>query len=89
MQSLRGAPKDESLLLIAKVKTELASRISAITKFKSQVLSGSNGAISTQSLATDAHQKSKQRVVIENLLIEVNEEIFRISDELSKAYSNS
>ena len=35
----------------------------------------------------DAQLKSKLRIIIESLLIDLNEEIFSISEELAKSYT--
>jgi hypothetical protein len=73
--------QDEGLVLIGKIKSELSSRIVALQKFKAT-------AINTVNCSIEAGAKSRLRIQIENYLIELNEEIFNISNELAKAYGS-
>ena len=46
-------------------------------------------ALTTQTTTVDPKVKSKLRIQIESHLIDVNEEMFAISDELARAFLNS
>ena len=74
--------QDESVTLIGKIKAELSSHIAALQKFKASVI---NPAICQMELGL----KSKLRIQIENFLIELNEEMFNISNALAKAFSSN
>ena len=72
--------QEDALALVEKVKAELQSQIQALQKVKGSVLSNSNSIL-------EAQAKSKLRIQIENYLIELNEEIYTISEELARVYS--
>ena len=60
------------------IKAELADEINSLTVLKRNV-------IKSEQVETSA--KSRLRITIESLLIDLNEEIFALSEELAKSYS--
>jgi len=60
------------------IKAELAEQIGSLTQLKRNV-------IKSDQVETSA--KSRLRITIESLLIDLNEEIFALSEELAKSYS--
>ena len=61
------------------VKAELADQIKALNDLKVKV---------KKSQQVDINAKSRLRIAIESLLIDLNEEIFAISEELAQGYSH-
>ena len=60
------------------MKAELADQINALNDLKVKV---------KKSQQVDINSKSRLRIAIESLLIDLNEEIFAISEELARGYS--
>ena len=60
------------------IKAELSSQINDLTKLKKEVIATDNIEVSA---------KSRLRITIESLLIDLNEEIFALSEELAKSFS--
>ena len=61
------------------VKAELADSINALNDLKRKV---------TKSEEVDTNAKSRLRIAIESLLIDLNEDIFILSEELAKNYTS-
>lgn len=59
------------------VKTDFQKQINELTMLKSKLISSSH------------ETKAKIRMQIETYLIDLNEEMFALSDELAKAFINS
>ena len=60
------------------IKAELADQINMLSTLKRNVF---------KSEQVETSAKSRLRITIESLLIDVNEEIFALSEELAKSYS--
>ena len=87
--SLNGRPprtqSNDPLHRYSTIKTDLQASVNSLVNFKSQLLNGSQqvgGAI-------DQQKRSRMRIQIETLLIDLNEELFSLSDELARLYSNT
>lgn len=59
------------------VKIELARQINTLTGLKKQC---------QQASVVDKPVKAKVRILLESLLIDLNEEMYELSEELSKSY---
>lgn len=62
------------------IKIDLQLQINRLTKLKT--------ALSNSPNVIDSKMKSKLRIQIESYLIDINEEMFSISDELARAFLN-
>lgn len=60
------------------IKKDLTDQINSLTTLKKNV-------IKSEQVETSA--KSRLRITIESLLIDLNEEIFSLSEELAKSYT--
>ena len=69
---------EDALAMFNGIKAELADQINMLSTLKRNV-------IKSEQVETSA--KSRLRITIESLLIDVNEEIFALSEELAKSYS--
>lgn len=69
---------DDALQVFNSIKAELSSQITDLTKLKKEVIATDNIEVSA---------KSRLRITIESLLIDLNEEIFALSEELAKSFS--
>lgn len=69
--------RQEPLSLFAQIKSDLQKQITQLQNLKAQMAT----------FTADAKLKSKVRIQIETYLIEINEEIFAISDELAKSFA--
>ena len=69
---------DDALQVFNSIKAELSGQIVDLTKLKKEV-------IATENIEVSA--KSRLRITIESLLIDLNEEIFALSEELAKSFS--
>lgn len=68
---------DDALTMFSVIKADLAEQISNLTKLKKNVI---------KSVQVETSAKSRLRITIESLLIDLNEEIFALSEELAKSY---
>ena len=62
--------------LLNEIKAQYDKQVKSLSNLKKQI---------TKSVKLDQAGKSKMRIQIESLLIDLNEEIFAISEELSNA----
>ena len=69
---------EDALGVFNAIKGELAEQIQSLTSLKRNV-------IRSEQVETSA--KSRLRITIESLLIDLNEEIFALSEELAKSYN--
>ena len=69
---------DEALAVFNSIKADLAGQITDLTSLKKDV-------IKTDQVEVSA--KSRLRITIESLLIDLNEEIFALSEELAKSFT--
>jgi len=72
------ATEQDPLSIFNSIKAAYAQKIEELTDLKKEVF---------RTDAVDQQLKSKLRITIESLLIDLNEEIFSISEELSKSYT--
>lgn len=72
----------EAILVFNKVKETYAFKIEELNELKRQVFLYSGDQV------LDHHQRSRLRIVIESLLIDVNEEIFSLSEELARSFAS-
>ena len=68
----------DALGLFNEIKDTYSQKIEEMNDLKKEV---------SRTEAIDQQQKSKLRITIESLLIDLNEEIFSISEELAKSYT--
>ena len=75
-------PDREATSLFNAIKDTYAKKIDELNDLKRQVfLLGKDEAL-------DHHSRSKLRIQIESLLIDLNEEVFALSEELAKSYGH-
>jgi hypothetical protein len=70
--------EQDAIQLFTDIKSTYTSRIEELSDLKREVFKSGD---------LDQQQKSKLRITIESLLIDLNEEIFSISEELAKSYT--
>ena len=73
-----NSTNDDALQVFNSIKAELSSQINDLTKLKKEVIATDNIEVSA---------KSRLRITIESLLIDLNEEIFALSEELAKSFT--
>lgn len=69
---------EEAIKIFNSIKDEYSIFIDDLNALKKEMF---------KSEAVDQQQKSKIRITIESILIDLNEEIFNISEELAKSYT--
>ena len=69
---------EDALQVFNSIKVELSAQITELTQLKKEV-------IKTDQVEVSA--KSRLRITIESLLIDLNEEIFALSEELAKSFT--
>ena len=69
---------EDALSMFNSIKKDLTDQINSLTTLKKNV-------IKSEQVETSA--KSRLRITIESLLIDLNEEIFSLSEELAKSYT--
>ena len=69
---------EDALVVFSQIKAELATQIDSLTRLKKNVI---------RSEQVDSGGKSRLRITIESLLIDLNEEIFALSEQVAKIYS--
>ena len=67
----------DAMTIFSNVKVDLAMQINVLTNLKQQCLD-SNSITTTE--------RSKAKIMIESLLIDLNEEMYELSEELSKSF---
>lgn len=72
------ATEQDPLSIFNGIKAAYSQKIEELTDLKKEVF---------RTDVVDQQLKSKLRITIESLLIDLNEEIFSISEELSKSYT--
>lgn len=75
---MNGSSDEDAILLFNHIKETYAQKIDELTELKRVVFSTDQ---------IDQQQRSKLRITIESLLIDLNEEIFSISEELAKSFT--
>ena len=75
-----NSTQDDALAVFNSVKAELSDKINQLNNFKRDVIRSEQVEISA---------KSRLRITIESLLIDLNEEIFALSEQLAKAFTDS
>ena len=76
--SKHASADDEALYLFNDVKDTYAMKIEDLSDLKKEIF---------RTDAIESSYKSKLRIIVESLLIDLNEEIFSISEELAKSYT--
>lgn len=71
---------NDPLKVLGQIKIELQQQISGLTKLKGDIIKASK---------LEAPIKSKLRIAIESLLIDINEELYAISEELANTYGSN
>ena len=69
---------EEALGVFTSIKADLQGQISELTGLKREVI---------KSEQVEVSAKSRLRITIESLLIDLNEEIFALSEELAKSFT--
>jgi hypothetical protein len=69
---------DDAMLVFSNIKVELACQINSLTSLKKAVTSADS---------VEPAIRTKLRINIESLLIDLNEEIYEISEELAKSFT--
>jgi hypothetical protein len=69
---------DDAMLVFSNIKVELACQINTLSSLKKLI---------TAADAVEPAVKTKLRITIESLLIDLNEEIYEISEELAKSFT--
>eukprot|EP00347_Sterkiella_histriomuscorum_P010150 403377411 len=75
--------ENDPIIFFNSLKDIYSTHIDALTNLKKQVFTSQYEGL------LDQHQKSKIRITIESLLIDLNEEIFSISEELTKSITRN
>ena len=70
-----------TLLIFQSVKTDYQKQINQLTLLKSR--------LNSTPLTSHDQVKARLRMQVETFLIDINEEMFALSDELAKAFINS
>jgi hypothetical protein len=74
----RESTLEDAMAVFSSVKVELTCQINMLTSLKKQV---------TNSEMAEPSIKSKLRITIESLLIDLNEEMYELSEELANSYT--
>lgn len=74
----RESTLEDAMSVFSSIKVELTCQINMLTALKKMV---------TNSEMADASVKSKLRITIESLLIDLNEEMYELSEELASSYT--
>ena len=77
---ISSSETQEGMDLLNEIKSQYEKQVKSLTNLKKQI---------TKSVRLDQQGKSKLRIQIESLLIDLNEEIFAISEELANALQSS
>lgn len=72
-----NSTQDEAVFVLNQIKSELNELISKLTALKSDVIDSDSIEIAA---------KSKVRIAIETLLIDLNEEMFALSESVANSY---
>ena len=83
----RNQDVNEAISIFRHIKELYAKKIDELNELKRQVflIQASDGA---GQYILDHQQRSKLRIAIESLLIDLNEEIFGLSEELAKSFAS-
>lgn len=88
--SARNNDDSEAIQIFNSIKETYSKKIEELNELKRQVFlighhaSGQNG----EGYLLDHQQRSRLRILIESMLIDVNEEIFALSEELAKSFGS-
>ena len=75
----------EAVNLFNRIKSAYAQKIEELNELKRQVFLMNTD---QQGYLLDHHARSKLRILIESLLIDLNEEIFALSEELARSFAS-
>jgi hypothetical protein len=78
----------DAVNLFNRIKETYGQKIEELNELKRQVFLINHSTTSDQSYILDHHQRSKLRILIESLLIDLNEEIFALSEELARSFAS-
>ena len=78
MKLNNSSTTEDALQVFNSIKADLSAQITELTKLKKEVIKSDQVEVSA---------KSRLRITIESLLIDLNEEIFALSEELAKSFT--
>ena len=73
----------EAIILFQRIKETYSQKIDDLNELKRQVF-----VMTDNNYLLDHHARSKLRILIESLLIDLNEEIFALSEELARSFAS-
>ena len=76
----QNSTQEDAVAALNSIKTELSEQIERLAELKREII---------QSEQIEVAAKSKVRIAIESLLIDLNEEIFTLSEELASSFQTN